>query len=135
MKKEMSIKNQMFWGKIFVGILWIGTGILGMVDTLPCNIVQMVCLLGGVVILTVLLKSKLEKDDEMSEHNYVKAQAKTNRIMHYVFCIAMIATPLIYKLMQDIDVSWVRVVSQMFFILMGIQDISTGLVFRRLEAE
>ena len=135
MEKKMSIKSQMFWGKIFAGMLWICTGIFGMIDTLACHIVQIVCLLGGILILSVLLKSKHEKDDEMSEYNYMKAQAKTTRVMHFVFCIGMIASPLVYKLLQDVDVSWIRVVSQMFFLLIGVQDITTGLIFRRLEAE
>lgn len=82
-----------------------------------------------------MTKCKHEEDDEMSEYNYMKAKANTTRVMHYVFCVAMIASPLVYKLLQDVDVNWVRVVSRMFFALMGIQDITTGLIFRRLEAE
>lgn len=135
MEKKMSIKSQMFWGKTFVGIVWIIVGICGMINTLACNIIQIVLLVIGIVSMVVLMKSKHEEDDEMSEYNYMKAKANTTRVMHYVFCIAMVASPLVYALLRDVEVSWVRVVSQLFFVLMGIQDITTGMIFRRLEAE
>lgn len=136
MKKEpMTIGRQMFWGKIFVGFAWIGTGISGMFDNLAASILRIACLVAAIVVMVVLMRVDLEEDDEMSQHNYTAANATTAKVMHIVFCICSILCALGMGLLKDVEVPWNRVVPQFFFLLMGIQNIITGVIFRKLEAE
>ena len=91
MKKEpMSIGTQMFWGKIFVGCTWIGSGVFGIFDNLVCDILHIICLLSAIIVMVVLTRVDLEEDDEMAEYNYTKANAKTTRYMHIVFCVCSV---------------------------------------------
>lgn len=134
-KEPMSIGMQMFWGKIFIGCAWIGSGICGIFDNLLCNILHIVCLAAAVAVMVVLMRVDLEEDDEMSQHNYTEAKAKTTNVMHIVFCICSILSALFFGLLKNADLPWHRIVAEMFFLLMGIQNIVTGIIFQRLEAE
>ena len=61
----MSIGTQMFWGKIFVGCTWIGSGVFGIFDNLVCDILHIICLLSAIIVMVVLMRVDLEEDDEM----------------------------------------------------------------------
>ena len=138
MKKEktpMSISTQSFWSSIVIGILWIGVGITDMFDGLVVNIVHAVLLASTIIVMVAIMKAKREEDDEMSDYNYMKAKAKTRDLMHFVYCGSAIVSALVFGLLQNADIYWAQVISGLFFILMGIQDLITGIVFRRLEAE
>lgn len=133
--KAMSISIQSFWGRIVIGILWIGVGIVEMLDGLVVNIVQAVLLVGAVIILVAVTRADREKGDEMSDYNCTKAKAKTSDLMHFVFCGAAIVSALVFGLLKNADISWTRVIPSLFFILIGIQNLIMGVVFCRLEAE
>lgn len=138
MKKEktpMSISTHSFWSSIVIGILWISAGITDMFEGIVMNIIHILLLIGGIVILVVVMRANREEDDEMSDYNYMKAKAKTRDLMHIVYCCAAIISALVFGLLQNADIYWAQVISGLFFILMGIQDLITGIVFRRLEAE
>lgn len=134
---ELNIGSQVFWGKIIPGILWVGAGITGMFKSISFQILHMIFLIVVVLMALRLMKAKCEKEDEMAKHNLIVAKAKTRDIMHIVFCAASIFTALGFGLLQiaDIEISFPRIVARSFFILMGIQDIITGIIFRKLEAE
>ena len=134
-KSQMSIGAQTFLGKTVIGLLWIGVGITDMFDSLVMNIVHAVLLVGTIVVLVVVMRANREEDDEMSDYNYMKAKARTRDLMHFVYCGAAIVSALVFGLLQNVDIYWAQVISGMFFILMGVQDLITGIVFRRLEAE
>lgn len=131
----MSIGAQSFWGKVFVGGLWIAIGITNMFDGTVMSVIHTALLLVGVFDMVFLCRTKVEKTDEMADYNYMKAKAKTRDVMHYVYCVGAILTALVFGLLQKFDIVWPKVISSMFFVLMGIQDLTTGLIFRRLEAE
>ena len=136
MKKEpMSIGTQMFLGKIFVGCTWIGTGVFGMFDNLVCHIIRIICLVAAVTVMVVLMRVDLEEDDEMAEYNYTQANAKTTKYMHIVFCACSVLSAVAMFFLKDLDITWYRVIPELFFLLMGIQNIITGVIFRKLEAE
>lgn len=73
--------------------------------------------------------------DEMAEYNYVKAKANAGHILETTLCIAGIISILTFRFLTDLDLDWPRIVSQLFFVLMGIHSLSIGLSFRKLEAE
>ena len=136
MKKEpLSIGSQMFWGKIFIGCLWIAYAAIGLFDNLVCDILSAAALAGGVIILVILMRIDLEEDDEMSHHNYIQAKAKTTDVMHIVFCICSIFSAVIVVLLNKLGIENNAWISNSFFLLMGIQNLVTGLIFRKLEAE
>lgn len=136
MKKEpLRVGTQVFWGKIFVGCAWIGYSIFGIFDNLACNILQIICSLPAIVVMVVLMRIDLEEHDEMAEYNYTKAKAQTSQYMHIVFCVCSVLSAIIVGLLKDAGVPWHRVIPVLFFLLMGIQNIITGIIFRKLEAE
>ena len=134
-KKPLSIGSQMFWGKIFIGCLWIAYAVIGLFDNLVCDILGAAALAGGVIILVILMRIDLEEDDEMSHHNYIQAKAKTTDVMHIVFCLCSIFSAVIVVLLKKLGIENNAWISNSFFLLMGIQNLVTGLVFRELEAE
>lgn len=134
-KSQMSVGAQTFWSKTVAGLLWIGVGITDMFDGLVMNIIHILLLVGAIAVFVVLMRANREEDDEMSDYNYMKAKAKTRNLMHYVYCGGAILSALVFGLLQNADIYWAQVISGLFFILMGIQDLITGIVFRRLEAE
>jgi len=134
-KSQMSIGTQTFLGKTVIGLLWIGVGITDMFNSLIMNIVHAVLLVGSIVVLVVVIRATREEDDEMSAYNYMKAKARTRDLMYFVYCGAAVTSALVFGLLQNADIYWAQVISGIFFILIGIQDLITGIVFRRLEAE
>ena len=134
-KRQMSIGTQIFLGKTVIGSLWIGVGITDMFDSLVMNIVHAALLVGTIAVLVVMMKANLEKDDEMFDYNYMKAKARTRDLMHFIYCGAAVASALVVSLLQNADIHWAKVIAGMFFILIGVQDFITGIVFCRLEAE
>ena len=134
-KEPLSIGRQMFWSKIFVGCLWIAYAMLGLFDNIICDVLSVVALVGAVAVLVVFMRIDLEEDDEMAHHNYVQAKAKTTDVMHIVFCGSSILSAVIVVLLKKLGIENNAWIPNCFFLLMGIQNIVTGLIFQKLEAE
>ena len=138
-KKERTIPvgTKMFWGQTVMGILWIGAGLTGMFDNLICSILKMLFLMAAVVVLVKVNRIVRIGDDgdEMAEYNYIKAQAKAGGALFMVLCIASIVFTIGFGLVENMDIRWPRIISQIFFVLMGIYNLLVGRFFRKLEAE
>ncbi len=138
-KKErlISVGTKIFWGQTVMGILWSCTGLTGMFDNLICNILEILFLTAvAVVSVKVSRICRIGDDgDEMSEYNLIKAQAKASGALFMVLCIASIVFLLVGGLVQNMDIDWMRIVPQIFFIIMAIYILFVGLFFRKLEAE
>ena len=137
MKKEerlIPIGKKMFWGTTFVGIMWIGTGLAGMFDNLICNILAILFHIGAIVALLKVYRI-IRIGDDSDEYNLIKAQAKAGGALIMVLCIASIVFLLVGGLVQNMDIDWMRIVPQIFFIIMAIYILFVGLFFRKLEAE
>ena len=138
-KKEgiVPVGTKIFWGQTVMGILWIGVGLTGIFDNLICNILKILFLIAAIV--TLVKVSRIcrigDDSDEMAEYNYIKAQAKAGGALYMVLCIASIVFALEFGLVQNMDISWTRIISLILFILMGIHNLLIGLFFRKLEAE
>ena len=140
MKKEekvVSIGTTIFWGETVAGIFWLGAGITGMFDNMVCHVLNILFLCAGLVSLAKVFKIYKTGDDsdEMAEYNYMKAKAKAGSALHRIICFMALGTTVGYALLQNLDISWPRVVSYLFFVLMGVHNILIGLYFRKLEAE
>ena len=138
-KKERTIPvgTKMFWGQTVMGILWIGAGLTGMFDNLICSILKMLFLMAAVVVLVKVNRIVRIGDDgdEMAEYNYTKAQAKAGGALFMVLCIASIVFTIGFGIVENMDIRWPRIISQIFFVLMGIYNLLVGRFFRKLEAE
>ena len=140
MKKNerlIPVGTKIFWGQTVMGILWTSIGLMDMFDNLICSILEMLFLMAAVVVSLKL--SRIERigddGDEMSEYNFIKAQAKAGGTLHMVLCIASIVLALGGGFVQNMDISWTRIISRIFFIFLGIHNLLIGLYFRKLEAE
>ena len=138
-KKEelIPVGTKIFWGQTVMGILWIGVGLTGMFDNLICSILKLLFLMAAIVALVKVSRINRIGDDgdEMAEYNYIKAQAKAGGVLYMVLCIVAIVFPLGFGLVQNMDISWTRIISYSFFIPVGIHNLLIGLFFRKLEAE
>ena len=140
MKKKESripVGARMFWGQTVMGILWIGVGLTGMFDNLICSILNLLFLMAAIVVLVKGIRINRIGDDgdEMAEYNFIKAQAKAGGALFMVLCIASIVFSLGFGLVENMDISWTRIISHIFFVLMGIYNLLVGRFFRKLEAE
>ena len=138
MKKEhsiMSIGTQSFLGSVVVGMIWIVVGIIRLFDNPILDIIHFVLLVSAFSLMVFIMKANREEDDEMSSYNFTKAKAKTCDFMHLVCCGIAIIALLLFALFEDYIVSWPRIVVSIIFLLIGIQDVITGIVFHTLEAE
>ena len=140
MKKKESripVGARMFWGQTVMGLLWIGVGLTGMFDNLICSILNLLFLMAAIVALVKVSRINRIGDDgdEMAEYNYIKAQAKAGGALFMVLCIVSIVFSLGFGLVENMDISWTRIISHILFVLMGIYYLLVGRFFRKLEAE
>ena len=138
-KKEgrIPVGRKIFWGETVMGVLWIGVGSTGVFDNLICDILKILFLLAASVVLVKVAQiGRIGDDgDEMAEYNYIKAQAKAGGALFMVLCIASIVFTIGFGLVENMDIRWPRIISQIFFVLMGIYNLLVGRFFRKLEAE
>ena len=120
-----------------MGILWIGVGLTGMFDNLICSILNLLFLMAAIVALVKVSRINRIGDDgdEMAEYNYIKAQAKAGGALFMVLWIASIVFSRGFGLVENMDISWTKIISHIFFVLMGIYNLLVGRFFRKLEAE
>ena len=140
MKKKESripVGVRMFWGQTVMGILWIGVGLTGMFDNLICSILNLLFLMAAIVVLVKGIRINRIGDDgdEMAEYNFIKAQAKAGGALFMVLFIVSIVFSLGFGLVENMDISWTRIISHILFVLMGIYNLLVGRFFRKLEAE
>ena len=134
MKKEYSLKTQMFWRHIASGLLYVTIAVLGMFSTGNLAL-PLVLASAAIFIVAVLSKIKGELEDEMAEENYTKAKASTTSVMHHLLSLSAVVFLLAYVFLRDRDLNWVMIAAWSFYALMGIQSILIGLFFNKWEAE
>lgn len=137
-KNEINARNVMVGMYVFIGVAFVGVGIAGMFDTRIFETIKYILLFGSLAIVgLVVARCREARSDEMFDYNYMKAQAITTRVMHYVYCVLMIVSAVIVALLMkaNADVNWPVAISSGFFVLMGIQHLVIGIAFWRLETE
>lgn len=131
--KGITLFTQMFVGKIFVGFCWVAAGVSGYADSIISHVLQILFLLGALLSTFVLLRLKKEESDEMAIANYVKAKATSSDIIHIVMCIATFLVPLLAMVPASETWNWPRVMAHSFFVLIGMQNLITGILFQNYE--
>ena len=133
--KTLSISTKAFLGKIVLGFLMIVIAITKMFDGLIWEIVSILFLMLVIGILVVLSKMKSEEDDEMSLFNYKEAQSKVSDIMFILLLSIAILGPDILSETDTSNINLPAVLGSVFYFIVGVQNILTGVIFRKLEAE
>lgn len=134
MKRSMSFAEQIKLLKVVTGILWIVAGICSCFDNTVCSAIQMAACILGIIIIVGISVAKKEKSDEMADENLCKAKAKILDITHLSSCIIAIVAILIQG-NTTITLDWSKAIPTAVFIILGIEELSVGIAFRKLEAE
>ena len=134
MKKSMSFAEQIRLLKVISGVAWIVVGISGCFENIICSIIQVLALLVCITNIVRVSVAKKENSDEMADENLCKAKAKTLDMMHGIFCVIAIAAMFILG-RNTITLDWSEVIPAAFFILLGVEELSVGVAFRKLEDE
>ncbi|MCM1439206.1 MAG: hypothetical protein NC131_08390 [Roseburia sp.] len=134
-KKELSILTQVNLQYIFTGSCFAISGIVGFFDTLPTLIINVVTALLAVCCLAHVMVARKEMDDEMSKEHLQRAQATVLTWSQMILALGF-AVPLILRF-ADVQAQIGKTVTlcNMFLLILGMQHIATGLLFRRYEKE
>ena len=130
-KRVMPVGRQIYLLKVISGIAWIVAGISYCFDSLFFDIVQIIAMSLNVCILFWVQFSKKEKMDEMADQDLMKAQSITMQIMH--ICLCIVACGVI--IFGDKNIEWNTIIFAGLFIYMGIEELLTGVLFKRNEEE
>ena len=130
----LTIGQQIFLSNIISGILWILCGFCGFLNTTVSSFIQILLFLVIVLLNIVLIHSKREAEDEMSDLHFSKAETVTSFVLSAIFCLIAILTALFSKPLNFINWNWPQVISCVFYILLGLKSLVTGIVFKKLEA-
>lgn len=133
--KTLSVGKQIDLLYLYIGITWLLAGIFGLFQGIIPNLLKIFALLGCIIFLTILSRSKKEMDDEMSIRNLEKAKAKTQTNMHIITCCIICIIRIIdfIPTIPKISVDLQTILVPIFFIYLGIEGIIIGLLFRKNE--
>lgn len=140
-KKPLSLSSKMLWGGIIIGILRVAFGIIGCFESVNIRFIATLFLVFSAVIQVVLFKVKSEEDDEMSESYLKEAKSTASDILNIII-LCLITVLLIASVFIDtkeitkrLSVDILNLAIHIPYIFIGIKDIMTGTIFRKLEAE
>ena len=135
-ESELSVGKQMFIGNTVIGILWIAVGISGWFDGKLYSILQKVFMLGGLVALIIFWRVKKEATDEMADEHYLQAKAKAGDFLHATLLVSILTVLAIALFIpQSKEWRWPIIMAWSFFILIGIQRLTIGIIFKKLEEQ
>lgn len=140
-KKPLSISSKMLWGGIIIGIFRVAFGIIGCFESVDIRFIATLFLVLSAVIQVVLFMVKSEEDDEMSESYLKEAKSMASDISNIII-LCLITVLLIASVFVDTKEITKRLSADILnlaihvpFIFIGINNIMTGVIFRKLEAE
>lgn len=134
-KKVMSVGNYMFGSKTVIGILWCLGAAMGCFEHIVCLAASCLFALAALMITLIPRRTKREKDDELSLQNFTEARAKASTVMTVVFLIGIAIGTLSCFYLDSLKLNWARILMQVFYLMLGIQELSVGIIFKKLEAE
>ena len=134
-KKIMSVGNFMFWSKTVIGILCCLGAVMGCFEHIVCLAASCLFALAALMITLILRRTKREKDDELSLQNFTAARAKASTVMTVVFLIGIAICTFSCFYLDSLKLNWTRILMQVFYLMLGIQELSVGIIFKKLEAE
>jgi hypothetical protein len=134
MKKTLYYSDRVKLEKIFLGIIWLISGILGFFDGILSLVMQIAASITCIYALIKISISKKENADEMAEQNMNRAKALALDYMQIVYCcLAIIA--IIFLRNVELSIGLNKIIPNITFIAMGINQLFVGFAFRKFEEE
>ena len=134
MKKTLYYSDRVMLEKIFLGIIWLISGIFGFFDGILSLVMQIAASITCIYVLLKISTTKKEKADEMAEQNMNRAKALALDHMQIVYCcLAIIA--IIFLRNVELSIGLNKVIPNITFIAMGINQLIVGFAFRKFEEE
>lgn len=134
MKKTLYYSDRVKLEKIFLGIIWLISGIFGFFDGILSLVMQIAASITCIYVLLKISTTKKEKADEMAEQNMNRAKALALDHMQIVYCcLAIIA--IIFLRNVELSIGLNKVIPNITFIAMGINQLIVGFAFRKFEEE
>lgn len=119
------------------GSAWLAYGVLSLFDNIVCVILSTVFLLCGFASLLLGMSSK-EKDDEMSNHNLLKAKANTMdylKIIVLVILMFISVIGLLHMIFPSINENVFVSLKTVVSMIIGISEIMIGVLFLKYERD
>lgn len=116
------------------GALWIAAGVFGIFDNKPCKIISVIMLALALLSQTFSIWGKFEKTDEMASANLSEAKAIT---LDYLRILIMIVYIVLLLMPNDVvaGFNWNKIVYPALILLIGLPEVMTGLLFKKIEEE
>lgn len=134
---ELPVAKQIWIIEVLCGSAWLIGGVAGLIDHPVFDTVFIVACVAAIAMQGWVLTAKKERYDEMADMNYNKARANAATITRLVSAIAGIGLILIsaYRSEWLAGLRWETVLIRALFIVFGIENILTGILFKRYEEE
>ena len=134
MKKTLYYSDRVKLEKTFLGLIWLISGILGFFDGILSLVMQIAASITCIYALLKISTTKKEKADEMAEQNMNRAKALALDYMQIVYCcLAIIA--IIFLRNVELSIGLNKIIPNITFIVMGINQLFVGFAFRKFEEE
>ena len=134
MKKTLYYSDRVKLEKTFLGLIWLISGILGFFDGILSLVMQIAASITCIYALLKISTAKKEKADEMAEQNMNRAKALALDHMQIVYCcLAIIA--IIFLRNVELSIGLNKIIPNITFIAMGINQLFVGFAFRKFEEE
>ena len=138
MKKEMNLVTSICFAYVFNGLGWLAYTLLSIFDNPVCSIIASLVLFICIVMSITSRFFSTEDDDEMSEYNLMKAKATTMDWLKIIICVILLLFMVlgllhtfIPAIKENIKISLALITP----LLLGITDISIGLLFVKYEKD
>lgn len=134
MKKTLYYSDRVKLEKTFLGLIWLISGILGFFDSIISLVMQAAASITCIYALIKISTAKKENADEMAEQNMNRAKALALDYMQIVYCgVAIIA--IIFLRNVELSIGLNKIIPNITFIAMGINQLIVGFAFRKFEEE
>ena len=134
MKKTLYYSDRVKLEKIFLGIIWLISGIFGFFDGILSLVMQIAASITCIYALLKISTTKKEKADEMAEQNMNRAKALALDYMQIVYCCLAIVA-IIFLRNVELSIGLNKIIPNITFVAMGINQLIVGFAFRKFEEE
>jgi len=132
----MTYTEKMYYELNVNGVLCVLVGVAKLFEGVVFEVISLVLLIVLIVNLVRVIRKPAQSADEMADTNLTQAKAVVVDAFSKIACIVLILFEILVFLMPNwnlqISANWI---TGILFAAMGIKDLCTGIVFRRLEAE
>ena len=136
MKKQLSFFDYIKLEKTWHGFVWLVSGSLGFLGGFIYLISTLTALILCILILMRTLMAKKESPDEMAERNINRAKARAMDYMQLACLVLVLVGVAVFSLFDiHLNITPSMLLLNATFILMGMNDLLVGILFKKYEDE